>query len=241
MVAIGEKTVNTNVHEGRCVNARPTRRESLSDDLNAALEMGDQPTLVHELQLQIAALDAQPPRLLDAAVKYASWGWPVFPLAPGTKRPALPNAHPEGDPLRGVCKGGCGRVGHGVHDATTDVDRLRRYWTEKNPTANIGLATGFLFDVIDVDPPKKEGDPDGMLQVPKILESEKIPDAHGVVITRTGGIHYYIKAAGKGNRAGILPGVDYRGKGGYVVAPPSRIDADHRWFWSVAASPEIHL
>jgi hypothetical protein len=164
----------------------------------------------------------------------------VFPLAPGAKRPALPNAHPEGDPLRGTCKGGCGKVGHGVHDATTDVDRLKRYWT-KHPDHNIGLATGFLFDVIDVDVVKKEGDHDGMLQIPKILASEKIPDAHGVVITRSGGVHYYIKATGKGNRGGMLPGVDFRGKGGYVVAPPSRIDPDHRWFWSVPASPEIHL
>lgn len=240
MVADGELTVNTNVHEGRCVNERPTRRESLSDDLNAALQMGDQFDLVCKLEAEVQALDRATPRLLEAAMKYAEWGWPVFPLAPGTKRPALPNAHPEGDPLRGVCKGGCGKVGHGVHDATTDVDRLKRRWT-KCPDDNIGLATGFLFDVIDVDVPKKEGDADGMLQIPKILASEKIPDAHGVVITRSGGVHYYIKATGKGNRGGMLPGVDFRGKGGYVVAPPSRIDPDHRWFWSVAASPEIHL
>jgi len=260
MVAIGEETVNTNVHEGRCVNARPTRRESLVDNLNLAERDYDEmaeaaaiggmlpsdeaaadsvEVLIADLKSQLADLDRQPPRLLDAAVKYAEWGWRVFPLAPRTKRPAIPNAHPEGDPLRGHCKGECGKIGHGVHDAHSDIDRIKRRWT-KFPNDNIGLATGYLFDVIDVDPPKKPGAPDGREQIPKILASEELPDAHGVVYTRSGGLHYYIKATGEGNTAGILPGVDYRGKGGYVVAPPSLLSQDERWFWSIAASPEIH-
>lgn len=83
------------------------------------------------LQERIDALDRQPPRLGDAAIIYAQWGWPVFPLKPRTKVPATP---------------------HGFKDATTDVDRIRAYW-QKVPDANIGLPTGHAFDVIDVDLP----------------------------------------------------------------------------------------
>ena len=48
-------------------------------------------------------------------------GWPCFPLRAGTKIPAIPSAHPVGDPKRGICKGECGNPGHGVLDATTKI------------------------------------------------------------------------------------------------------------------------
>lgn len=259
MTAIGEKPVNRPNRHDECVIARPTRRETISEQLNQAIdehakmgqmaaEHGMTPAdeevcdkleqLIADLKLQLAQLDNQPPRLLEAAVQYARWGWPVFPIAKHTKRPALPSAHPEGDPLRGVCKGNCGRVGHGVLDATTDVDRLKRYWT-KHPDHNIGLATGFLFDVIDIDMPKEEGDANGYDQLPGFLANDRLPDAHAVVVTPSGGMHLYIPAQeGKGNRAGIRPGVDYRGRGGYVVAPPS-LTMQGRYIFTVSPSPEI--
>lgn len=248
MVAVGEKSINFPNRHDECVIEKPTRRESLSERLNEYLalhagleaESPDADTMadvIDDIRTQLAALDNQPPRMLDAAVQYATWGWPVFPLARHTKRPALPSAHPEGDPLRGVCKGKCGRVGHGVLDATTDVDRLKRYWT-RNPDHNIGLATGFLFDVIDIDTPDADGDPNGYDELPRLLANEKMPDAHAIVHTESGGQHLYVPAQGKGNRAGIRPGVDYRGIGGYVVAPPSRTMSG-RWFFTVQPSPEI--
>jgi hypothetical protein len=45
------------------------------------------------------------------------------------------------------------------------------------------------------------------------------------------GFHYYLQLAGIGNRAGILPGVDYRGRGGHVVGPPSEHPDGHRYRW----------
>ena len=56
---------------------------------------------------------------------------------------------------------GCGQVGkhplgslvpHGVKDATTNRARILAWWT-RHPQANIGLATGHRFDVLDVDGP----------------------------------------------------------------------------------------
>lgn len=220
MTAIGTRTVNTNVHDGRCTNARPTRREVLSDQLNI-LTADDNPEDFDRVARELADLDNQPPRLLESAMRYAEWGWPVFPLGRMSKKPAI-SKHDGGN---------------GVLDATTDVDRIKRYW-QKHPDHNIGIATGFAFDVLDVDTPKEPGDPDGRDMLPKILESDKIPDAHGVVITASGGLHYYLEPAGIGNRAGIVPGIDIRGKGGYVVAPPSRLMTG-RWFWSIAVSPTL--
>lgn len=250
MVAIGEKVVNTNVHEENCVLTRPTRRESLSDKLNEALlVLGDmkeclnvgksadakmgalkefhlQESIVADLTQQIAQLDNAPPRFLDAALRYASWGWPVFPLGRRSKHPAISKA----------------KGGNGVKDATTDPDRIKRYWT-KFPDHNVGIATGYAFDVIDVDAPHKdektgEMTADGRLMLPQILGNHDLPDAHGVVLTARGGMHYYMEPTGGGNKSGILPGVDYRGLGGYVVAPPSRIP-EGRYVWSIPASPKI--
>ena len=69
--------------------------------------------------LFVAADDPVAARLGIGAValRYAALGLPSFPLAPGRKEPAIPAAHPAGDP---VCRGECGRLGHGFHDATTN-------------------------------------------------------------------------------------------------------------------------
>jgi hypothetical protein len=47
------------------------------------------------------------------------------------------------------------------------------------------------------------------------------PAIHGVVSTPRGGQHIYLEPLGGGNLAGVIPGIDYRGAGGYVLAPPS--------------------
>lgn len=185
------------------------------------------------LQDRIDKLDAAPPRLGDAAAIYAGWGWPVFPLRACQKVPAIPSAHPSGDPLRGICKGECGKPGHGLYDATTDVDRIRAYW-ERVPLANIGIATGHAFDVIDVDLP------DGPASWREIVAAGAAPDVHGIVSTSSGGRHFLTAPTGEGNKARILPGIDVRGIGGYVVAPPSWLgDHGHKWTWITKPSPTI--
>ena len=82
-----------------------------------------------------------PPTMLAAALAYAARGWPVFPLKPRDKVPAIPKT--EG--------------GSGFYDATTDPAVIRRWW-ERWPDANVGLATGAAagFVVLDVDGPEGE-------------------------------------------------------------------------------------
>lgn len=159
--------------------------------------------------------------LLASALEYAARGWHVFPLIPGTKKPATPRHRAD------QCDGTdprC-RAGHTGWEqrATTDLARITRAWT--GDTAwGIGIAcgpSGLL--VIDTDT-----DTDGDTGEAVILA---LASAHGslpptwTVSTPSGGIHrYYTQpAAALGNTARRLGAlVDTRGVGGYVVAPPTR-------------------
>jgi hypothetical protein len=169
--------------------------------LTEAILAGDTDRADHYAR-ELDALNEAPPRLLDAALIYASWGWPVFPCVPGQKKPI---------------------VKHGLHAATVDPQQIARWW-RKWPHANIALATGYAFDVIDIDP-------QGMLWWAERREryggrpGGPFPDIHGEVATpRPGGTHAYVQPSGEGNLADFRPGVDYRGAGGYVLAPPSVLD-----------------
>ena len=103
----------------------------------------------------------------------------------------------------------------GCKDATTDAEMIKRWWAAA-PSANIGIATGHVVDVIDID------GPDG---IRAWLSLDAWPPILGSVNTpRLGGTHYYLAKTGRGNGAGRMPGIDYRGMGGYVLAPPSHLD-----------------
>jgi hypothetical protein len=96
----------------------------------------------------------RPPALGQAALEYADLGWPVCPGAnpsPGVDRIGMP------DPGR-ACS--CDRIGcpdPGAHpesptwqmQATTDRAVIGQWW-ETRPEANVILATGRVFDVLDV-------------------------------------------------------------------------------------------
>jgi hypothetical protein len=154
--------------------------------------------------------------LRDAALAYAQRGVPVVPLR--GKLPAIPAAHRPGDPLYQQCKGECGQQGHGVHDATTDPKQIQAWWRRWSH-ANIGLRTGVLFDVIDVDGEQ------GRRSLQRFLADHcgGVPIGGPRVRTGSGaGWHLYVRPTGLPDHIGVLAGVDYRAAGRYVVAPPSR-------------------
>lgn len=110
-----------------------------------------------------------------------------------------------------------------LHAATTNVDVVRGWW-ERWPQANIGLATGVVFDALDID---------GRQGV-DALRALGIGQHREVLtpIVRTGrGWHYLLAPTGEGNRIGLLEGVDWRGKDGYIIAPPSRHPSGHTYRW----------
>lgn len=166
------------------------------------------------IEARMEAIDAQrrarleaPGALLAAALWYAERGLHVFPLTPGGKVP-----------LSGS---------HGCKDATDDPGRIAAWW-EAIPDANVGIATGHIVDVIDLDGPKACEF--------AYAHPDMWPTVIGKVCTpRSGGNHWYVHATGAGNKAGMAPKVDYRGRGGYVVAPPSRTDVGpYRWITPLA-------
>ncbi|MEU2507641.1 bifunctional DNA primase/polymerase [Streptomyces sp. NPDC007863] len=158
---------------------------------------------------------------LRHALAAAERGWRVFPLRPGTKRPAL---HGEARcPRTGACAGGHVKW---EDRATTDPEQITRAWAQA--PFNIGLATGpSRLVVVDLDVPK---DGAAGLTGAEVFAGlceragQPLPPTFRVG-TASGGQHLYFAAPSSprlGNSAGLLGElVDTRAWGGYVVAPGS--------------------
>jgi hypothetical protein len=178
--------------------------------------------------------------LRDAAVAYASRGIPVLPLhSPLPHQDGLQPVPSDSQPAvaRAGCScrdPGCGQpakhplgslVPHGVKDATCNRARILAWWT-RHPQANIGLATGHRFDVLDVDGPA------GAQAIRELAATHGFQSSGPLVRTGGGGWHYYLATTGLGNvQPQGLEHVDWRGRDGYVVAPPSRHASGHPYQW----------
>ncbi|MBK3629761.1 bifunctional DNA primase/polymerase, partial [Streptomyces sp. MBT49] len=161
--------------------------------------------------------------LLNAALHAAAHGWQVFPLRPGTKRPAL---HGEQScPRTGSCVGGHRKW---EERATTDPDRIRATWS--HGPFNVGIATGpSRLLVVDLDVPKDKGSsdaPGGAATFGALCERTGHPvPATYRTRTASGGTHLYftvpdgIRLTNTAGTVGEL--VDTRAWGGYVVAAGS--------------------
>lgn len=163
----------------------------------------------------------EPPPLISAALWYVEQGLPVFPCKPGEKRPL---------------------TRHGLYDASLNPELIRRWW-EREPSANIGLPTGWVFDVVDID-----GYAGQLTRAAYWCDGrqdcESASCTHGIFgqldakaigkvsTPRDGGMHIYVPPSGSGNSAALarLTGIDFRGKGGYVIAPPSHTPHG-RYMW----------
>jgi len=144
------------------------------------------------------------------ALTLARAGFRVFPLRARDKKP-LPNF-----PWKDLASNDNGTVAN---------------WWDQHPDANIGLATGGRFFVVDVDSPEGWRD---------LLNANggELPPCPTV---RTGkGTHLYFAMPDGlelGNRAGLGGGAfDVRGNGGYVVAPPSIHPDGRRYQWVTVAN-----
>jgi hypothetical protein len=118
----------------------------------------------------------------------------------------------------------------GFHQATTDPDIIRGWWLHQ-PKFNIGLATGTppkIF-VVDIDGDNGEA-------ALRALEAEQgaIPATIEVITARGRHLYFRMPSAPIANSAGrVAAGIDVRGTGGYVLAPPSIHPSGRAYAWSV--------
>lgn len=143
---------------------------------------------------------------LQAALDYARRGWPVFPLVERSKTPD-------------------GRLARrGFYDATTDPEQIRQWWTAR-PAANIGIRTGGGLVVVDAD------SEDALTEV---IERDATATATAMVRTARGYQLYTSHYGPVKCKTGVLPDLDLKADGGYVVAPPSIHPTGVAYSWEVA-------
>jgi len=139
---------------------------------------------------------ATPLPLLRWALAAAARGWPVFPLIPGGKRPAITDW---------------------PNQATVDADVLAVWWRDR--PFNVGIACGPAgLLVVDLDGPH------GRARFTELAANAE-PTRTFTVATPSGGEHryYHIEcgAPAPSTVARLGAQIDTRGTGGYVVGPGS--------------------
>jgi putative DNA primase/helicase len=156
------------------------------------------------------------PTMLDAALEYASHGWPVFPLAPNAKTPL---------------------TAHGFKDATTDEAQIRVWWTE-TPDANIGTPTGLVTrrSVVDEDNKPWKGAAGSKTMDVLTTIHGALPETLSQT-TWSGGRQtifvYHPEAVNSAHSYGEF--VDGRNDGGYIAIPPSHVvegDREGTYAWN---------
>lgn len=142
------------------------------------------------------------PSLTFAARSLAAAGVPVFPCLVEGKRPL---------------------TRRGFLDASSDPEQVAGWWS-RTPDANIGIPTGAASGVVVVDV-DVHGPHDGRAAYQRATDAGLVDGAGLLVRTPTGGAHVYFPATpGREQRSwqAATAGVDFRGDGGYIIAPPSR-------------------
>ena len=169
----------------------------------------------------------------DVALVLAKNGLAVFPAftiehgrcSCGAAGCTSPGKHPIGS-----------LVPRGVLNADTDPQMIREWWAVY-PDANVGIATGDASGAVVLDIDVKSGGEASLLNLER--KFGQVPDTW-TAETGGGGFHFYFRmpAVDIRNSAGAVgPGIDVRGNGGYVIAPPSLHLSGRRYGWAPAFHP----
>lgn len=161
-------------------------------------------------------------RLLSAALSYARHqGWRVFPVDPvDGKRP---------------------KIAKWQEKATTNPEQIRTWW-QAWPNANIGIATGERSGIWVLDVDVKDDKP-GHESLSDLESTHGELPATMHAITGSGGSHYYFRCPEgtkvKNSADSIAPGLDVRGSGGFIVAPPSVHSCGRYYEWEIESADEV--
>lgn len=170
------------------------------------------------------------------ALYYAQhYGWAVFPVHSWVNaRCTCGNPEcvsPKGKPAKHP------RTPNGLLDAVRDAKTVGDWW-RRWPEANVGIATGERSGVwvLDIDP--RHG---GDVALDELLERHgRLPDTVEV-LTGGGGRHIYFRRPGTRvacSTGKLGPGLDVKGDGGYVVAPPSTHESGRRYEFEASSRPD---
>jgi hypothetical protein len=151
-----------------------------------------------------------------AALDYLRRGWSVIPIGRRSKRPIVMWEEYQHR-----------------HPTEAEIEA----WFSRWPDANVAIVTGQVSNlvVLDIDP--KHGGDDSLAAL------EQMHGALPVTIeaeTGGGGRHLYFTHPGvpARNKVGLAPGIDLRGDGGLIVAPPSIHPSGRPYRWRPGRGPD---
>ena len=145
--------------------------------------------------------------MLRAGLTYLNRGWSVIPLRPGTKVPYKKSRDemPDGwTPYQ--------------HRLATEDELMD--WCDRWPRMNLAIVTGPVSNLTIVDVDTNKG---GLESLAHIRELGIALPPTRIVATPHGWHYYFRYHPDVPTDTKHLPGIDTRGRGGYVVAPPSRL------------------
>ena len=159
-----------------------------------------------------------------AALEYVERGWMVFPIHTPTESGGCSCSNVECESI-----GKHPRTQRGLHDASCNPQDINHWW-QRWPDANIGIVTGREHGLVVVD-----------IDLPGVENWRDLQDTNGAVETLTvstgsGGEHYYFQTNGtkyRSTASHIDTGIDTKGEGGYVVAPPSLHVSGDTYDWLI--------
>ena len=159
----------------------------------------------------------QPPQSpLQAALRYYEYGWSVIPFLPRSKRPMVR-----------------WRRFQAVRASRETLEK----WFTKEPDANVGIITGQISKLVVLDVDLKYGGDDSLLECEG--KHGALPDTTEA-LSGGGGRHLYFRHPGGSvhNQVNLFPGIDVRGDGGVIIAPPSVHPSGRPYAWEVSHHPD---
>lgn len=170
------------------------------------------------------------PVILQHVLGYAGMGWRVFPLH------EIVDGH-CGCPQGAACTTKAGKHPRikWAEGATTEEAKVRRYWT-KWPNAGIAIATGTGSGliVVDVDGPEGEA-----WLVEEQAANGALPETAKTSTGRGRHLYFAYPKDGPPIKSFNSGKLDFKGDGGFVVAPPSPHANGNRYEWHGTSIADI--
>ena len=155
-----------------------------------------------------------------AALEYLDRGWSIIPVRERAKRPAIPWK---------------------AYQAQCASEDTVHEWFQRHPKRNLAIVTGALSGLIVLDIDPRHGGKESLRRLER--ENGRLPKTVES-ITGGGGRHLYFAHPGGvvRNRTNIESGIDLRGDGGCIVAPPSVHPSGKPYRWKNGRAPgEVEL